>query len=166
MSIDFTPSRDLFPFVSKWFLSSVGPVHYIDEGRGRPIVLCHGQPMWSFLYRNIVIGLRDQFRRIAMDYPGYGLSVRPGGYRYTPEEHAQIVGELVDHLELDDMVVMGQDWGGPIGMSMAAARADRVSGIVLGNTWFWKDPGLKMRVFSRFMTTGFMQRRIVETTGL
>jgi haloalkane dehalogenase len=97
-----------------------------------------------------------------MDYPGYGLSVRPDGYRYTPKEHAQIVGELVDHLQLDDMVVMGQDWGGPISMSMAAARADRVSGIVLGNTWLWKDPGLMMRAFSGLMTTGFMQHRIVE----
>jgi len=74
----------------------VGRVHYIDEGEGRPIVFCHGQPMWSFLYRNIVIGLRDQFRCVAMDYPGYGLSVRPEGYRYTPKEHAQVVGELVD----------------------------------------------------------------------
>ncbi len=162
MSIDFAPSPDLFPFDSNWFESSVGPVHYIDEGGGRPIVFCHGQPMWSFLYRNIVIGLRDQFRCIAMDYPGYGLSVRPDGYRYTPEEHARIVGELVDHLGLDDMVVMGHDWGGPISMSMAAARADRVSGVVLGNTWFWKNPGWMMRTFSRFMTTGFMQRRIVE----
>lgn len=162
MSIDFTPSADLYPFESKWFESSVGRVHYIDEGDGRPIVLCHGQPMWSFLYRHIVIGLRDQFRCIAIDYPGFGLSVRPDGYGYTPREHADILGELVDHLQLDDMIVMGQDWGGPIGMSMAAARADRVSGIVLGNTWFWKDGGQRLRYFSKFMSTRFMQRRILE----
>ena len=137
-------------------------MHYIDEGEGRPIVFCHGQPMWSFLYRNIVIGLRDRFRCVVIDYPGYGLSIRPDGYGYTPREHAGVLGELVDHLALDDMIVMGQDWGGPISMSMAAARSERVSGLVLGNTWFWKKISSTMRLFSRFMSTGFMQRRILE----
>ena len=162
MTIDFTPAPDLFPFESKWFESSVGRLHYIDEGEGRPIVFCHGQPMWSFLYRHIVIGLRDRFRCVVIDYPGYGLSVRPDGYGYTPSEHAGVVGELVDHLALDDMIVMGQDWGGPISMSMAAARSDRVTGIVLGNTWFWKDVSPTIRLFSKFMSTGFMRRRILE----
>ncbi len=162
MTIDFTPSPDLFLFESKWFESSVGRVHYIDEGEGRPIVFCHGQPMWSFLYRHIVIGLRDRFRCVVIDFPGYGLSVRPDGYGYTPKEHAGVVGELVDHLALDDMIVMGQDWGGPISMSMAAARSDRVTGIVLGNTWFWKDVSPTIRLFSKFMSTGFMKRRILE----
>ncbi len=162
MTIDFTPSRDLFPFESKWFESSVGRVHYVDEGEGSPIVFCHGQPMWSFLYRHIVFGLRDRFRCVVIDYPGYGLSVRPDGYGYTPREHAEVLGELVDHLGLDDMIVMGQDWGGPISMSMAAARSDRVTGIILGNTWFWKDGSPTMRLFSRLMSTGFMKRRILE----
>ena len=162
MTVGFTPSPDLFPFESKWFESSAGPVHYIDEGEGRPIVFCHGQPMWSFLYRHIVTGLRDEFSCVVVDYPGFGLSVRPDDYGYTPSEHAEILGELVDHLQLDDMIVMGQDWGGPIGMSMAAARADRVTGIILGNTWFWRDGGQRISFFSRFMSTGFMQRRILE----
>ncbi len=133
--VEFVPSPELYPFGSKWFASSVGRVHYIDEGAGRPIVFSHGQPMWSFLYRHIVIGLRDQFRCVVIDYPGYGLSVRPDGYGYTPREHAGVLGELVEHLGLDDMVVMGQDWGGPIVMSMAAKRPRRITGIVLGNTW-------------------------------
>ena len=162
MTIDFTPSADLYPFESKWFGSSVGDVHYIDEGEGRPIVFFHGQPMWSFLYRNIVIALRDRFRCVAVDYPGFGLSVRPEGYGYTPKDHVAVVGELVDHLGLDDMVVMGQDWGGPVSMGVAAARAERVSGVVLGNTWFWKDAPVRFRILSRVMGTGFMQRRIVH----
>ena len=162
MTIAFEPSKELFPFESRWFESSVGRVHYIDEGEGRPIVFCHGQPMWSFLYRHIVLGLRGRFRCVVIDYPGYGLSSRPDGYGYTPSEQAGVLGELVDRLELDDMIVMGQDWGGPISMSMAAARADRVSGIVLGNTWFWNDVSLRIRVFSKLMSTGFMQRRIIE----
>ncbi len=162
MTTDFASSPDLYPFESRWFESSAGRVHYIDEGEGRPIVFCHGQPMWSFLYRHIVVGLRDRFRCVVIDYPGYGLSARPDGYGYTPSEQAGVVGELVDHLGLDDMIVMGQDWGGPISMSMAAARSDRVSGIVLGNTWFWNGADLRMRLFSKFMSTRFMQRRILE----
>ena len=162
MTVDFEPSEDLYPFASKWFESSVGLVHYIDEGEGRPIVFFHGEPMWSFLYRRIVVGLRDRFRCVAVDYPGFGLSVRPDDYGYTPKEHAHVVGELVDHLDLADMIVMGQDWGGPISLSVASARADRVSGIVLGNTWFWRDAGARFRLLSRLMSTGFMQRQIVE----
>ena len=163
MDIDFTPSPDLYPFESRWFESSVGAVHYIDEGQGRPILFCHGQPTWSFLYRNIVIELQDRFRCIAIDLPGFGLSVRPEGYGYTPKEHAGVLGELVDHLELNDLVVMGQDWGGPIILSVAAARADRVSGIVLGNTWFWSGAEyFQFRSFSKLLSTSFMQRRIVE----
>ena len=67
ITIDFEPSADLYPFDSKWFESSVGRVHYIDEGEGRPIVFCHGAPMWSFLYRHIVVGLRNRFRCVALD---------------------------------------------------------------------------------------------------
>jgi len=77
MRIDFTPDPALYPFESRWFDSSQGRIHYIDEGEGPPLLLCHGNPTWSFLYRNIVIGLRDRFRCIAPDYLGFGLSDRP-----------------------------------------------------------------------------------------
>jgi haloalkane dehalogenase len=162
MTQSFTPDPSLYPFESKWFDSSVGRVHYIDEGRGTALLLLHGNPTWSFLYRHIVRNLRDAFRCVALDYPGFGLSVRPAGYGYTPPEHAGIVGELVDHLGLDGYVYMGQDWGGPIGLKVATERADRVSGIVLGNTWFWPADRLMMTTFSRAMSSSFMQKRIIE----
>lgn len=167
MEIDFTPSPDLYPFESRWFESSVGAVHYIDEGAGRPILFCHGNLTWSFLYRNMVVGLRDRYRCVAADLPGFGLSVRPGGYGFTLREHAEVLGELVDHLELSDLVVMGHDGGGPISMSVAAARADRVSGVVLSNTWFWPgDEYFRFRFFSRIMSTGFVQSQILEKNTL
>ena len=134
--VDFTPSPELFPFESRWFESSVGPVHYIDEGEGRPLVLFHGNPDWSFLYRKIVIALRGRYRCIAMDYPGFGLSVHPDGYGYTSREHADVIAELVGSLDLEDMIVMGQDWGGPIAMSVAGRYHERVGGLVMGNTWY------------------------------
>ena len=132
--VDFTPDPTLYPFESKWFPSSVGPVHYIDEGEGRALLLLHGNPDWSFLYRDIVLTLRDQFRCVVPDYPGFGLSIHPHDYDYTPAEHAEVIGQLVDHLDLSDMVVVGQDWGGPIGLEIASQRPDGVAGLLMGNT--------------------------------
>jgi haloalkane dehalogenase len=67
MRIDFSPDRSLYPFESRWFESSHGRMHYIDEGTGPPLLLCHGNPTWSFLYRHMVRALRDRFRCVAMD---------------------------------------------------------------------------------------------------
>lgn len=159
--VDFKPSPELFPFESRFFDSSVGRVHYVDEGRGQPILMLHGNPTWSFLYRNLIRPLRESFRCVAVDYPGFGLSARPPGYRYTPAEHAQVVGELVSRLDLRDMVVMGHDWGGPIGLSIASSDPERVAGLVIGNTWFW-PPDRPMRRFSRIMSSRPLQWAILK----
>ncbi|MEM8621528.1 MAG: alpha/beta fold hydrolase [Actinomycetota bacterium] len=159
--VDFTPDADLYPFESKWFQSSVGPIHYIDEGAGRPLVMFHGNPDWSFLYRGIITALRGQFRCVAMDYPGFGLSVHPGdGYGYTPGEHAEVVGELVDHLDLHDAVFVGADWGGPIGLEVASKRSDRFTGLAIGNTWAWPAETGMIKFFSRLMSSAPLQRLI------
>jgi haloalkane dehalogenase len=160
--VDFVPDPGLYPFTSRWFESSAGTVHYIDEGDGPPILLCHGSPTWSFLYRHIVTGLRDRYRCIAVDYPGFGLSERPDGFGYTIAELTSVLGEFIDHLELDEFVLMGHDWGGPIGLSAATARAERVRGIVLGNTAFWPIEPLANRMFSVLMSSRPVQRRILE----
>ncbi len=154
--VNFTPSAELFPFASNWFESSVGRIHYVDEGSGRPILLFHGQPDWSFLYRHLIKMLRGKFRCIAPDYPGFGLSVRPRGYRYTPEEHSMVVSELVEHLDLRDMIVMGQDWGGPIATGVALNDPERVSGVVFGNTWCW-PADFRTKIFSWIMSTWPLQ---------
>ncbi len=160
--VEFTPSPEHFPFESKWFDSSVGPVHYVDEGTGRPLVLLHGNPDWSFLYRKIITGLEDRFRCLAVDYPGFGLSAHPAGYGYTAAEHAAVVRELIEHLNPSDLVIMGQDWGGPIGMDIASRMPDRVTGLVMGNTWFWPADELLMKTFSLLMGSWPMQRLITE----
>jgi haloalkane dehalogenase len=133
----FVLDRALYPFESRWFTTSAGRMHYIDEGSGPTLLLCHGNPMWSFLYRHIITALRDRFRCVAADLHGFGLSERPAGFGYTPEEHVATLGELVDYLDLREFVVMGQDWGGPTGLGVAVKRSERVHGVVLGNTWFW-----------------------------
>ncbi|MDQ3962679.1 MAG: haloalkane dehalogenase [Actinomycetota bacterium] len=161
-SVDFSPDPDLFPFKSQFFDSFVGRVHYVDEGDGAPIVFFHGNPTWSFLYRDIVVRLRDRFRCIAVDYPGFGLSDRPAGYGYSAAEHARVIGELVDHLDLDGFMIMGQDWGGPIGTAIASRRAARVRGVILGNTWFWPSDRLNIKVFSTIMSSPPLQKAILD----
>ncbi len=80
MMIDFVPDETLYPFESRWFDSSAGRVHYLDEGFGPPILFCHGSPTWSFLYRHIVEGLRDRYRCIAVDHLASGC---PNGRRIS-----------------------------------------------------------------------------------
>lgn len=152
MLIDFAPDKTLYPFESRWFDGAGPRVHYIDKGEGVPVVMFHGNPTWSFLYRNVIKELGGQFRCIAMDYPGFGLSERPSGYGYTSAEHAGVIGKLVDHLNLKKFIVMGQDWGGPIGMTVAQERADRVAGMVFANTWYWPARG-SLATFSVVMST-------------
>jgi haloalkane dehalogenase len=159
--VDFAPSPELYPFESRWLESSAGRVHYVDEGRGQPILMCHGNPTWSFPYRDVIRSLRDRFRCIAVDYPGFGLSDRPPAYGYTPAEHAAILRELVRELDLSELIVMGHDWGGPIGVSAACSDPGLVSGLVLGNTWFW-PADRRGRAFSRVMSSPPMQRAILK----
>jgi haloalkane dehalogenase len=161
MQVDFVPDRTLYPFVSRWFEAAGPRVHYVDEGKGRAVVMLHGNPTWSFLYRKVINELGNEFRCIAVDYPGFGLSERPSGYGYTPSEHAEVIGKLVDHLNLDEFIVIGQDWGGPIGMTIALERADRVAGLVFANTWYWPAQG-SLSTFSVVMSSPPLQWLILR----
>ena len=161
MQIDFAPDQALFPFQSRWFDGAGPRIHYIDEGAGRTVVMFHGNPTWSFLYRKVIQQLSGRFRCVAMDYPGFGLSERPSGYGYTSEEHARVIGKLVDHLNLDGFIVVGQDWGGPIGMTVATERASRVAGMVFANTWYWPAKG-SLVTFSLVMSSPPLQWLILH----
>lgn len=158
----FTPDPDLYPFRSRWLDAAVGRVHYVDEGEGAPILFLHGNPTWSFLYRGLVTRLRRRFRCIAIDYPGFGLSPHPDGYGYTPQEHAEVVSELIDSLDLRGLTVVGHDWGGPIGMKAALDHVARVRALAMSNTWYWPADTWTMRTFSRVLSSDPFQRWIVD----
>jgi haloalkane dehalogenase len=151
---------DLYPFPSRYADVAGARVHYVDEGSGPPLVLLHGNPTWSFLYRDIVANLRDRYRCIAVDYPGFGLSSPAPGYGFTPAEHAGVLEAFVDQLDLSGVTMMVQDWGGPIGFAVATRRPDRFTAFVIGNTWAWpkSDPGTQL--FSR-MLGGPIGRRLI-----
>src|SRR2546423_13930189 len=137
MQMDFSPDTTLFPFEARWFDGAGPRVHYVDEGKGIPVVMFHGNPTWSFLYRKVIQELKGEFRCIAMDYPGFGMSERPANYVYTSAEHAQVVGKLVDHLGLEGFIVVGQAWRAPIRISVALERASRAAGTLIASTWNW-----------------------------
>ena len=111
-------------------------LHHIDEGQG-PTVLCfHGEPDWSYLYRHMLDGLVASGHRVVCpDLVGFGRSDKPTDQRwYTYERHIESVSAHLDQLELDDVTVVVQDWGGPIGLRWAVEHADRVGRLVVMNT--------------------------------
>ncbi|MFR9750627.1 alpha/beta fold hydrolase [Nocardia sp. 004] len=143
--------EQLYPFTDHYLELDGSTVHYIDEGAGPPLLMLHGNPTWSFLYRNLVIGLRDRYRCLAVDYPGFGLSTAAPGYRFTPAEHADLIGQLIQRLDLREITLMVQDWGGPIGFATATRHPDRFSAFVIGNTWAWPKSDLGTQAFARFL---------------
>jgi haloalkane dehalogenase len=158
----FTPDPTLYPFRSRWLDSSAGRLHFIDEGEGAPILFLHGNPTWSFLYRGVVTRLRRRFRCVAIDYPGFGLSEHPDDYDYAPREHAEVVSELIEELDLRRLTIVGHDWGGPIGMKVALDQVARLRALVMSNTWYWPADRWSLRAFSRAMSSAPFQKLIAE----
>lgn len=98
-------------------------MHYIDEGRGEPIVFVHGNPTWSFEFRHLILGLHDSYRCIAMDHIGFGLSSCSDSDKdYHPRAHAENLHGLMDKLGLENITLFLTDWGGPIGLNFARRR--------------------------------------------
>lgn len=108
--------------------------HYVDEGAGSPILMVHGNPTWSFYWRNMILGLRDRWRTLAVDHVGCGLSDKPAHYPYCLEQHTENLAAFVERLDLRDVTLMAHDWGGAIGLGAALKLPDRFARIVLFNT--------------------------------
>src|SRR3979490_2865473 len=110
-------------------------MHYLDEGAGDPILLLHGEPDWSYLYRKMSPLLAPAFRVVAPDYFGFGRSDKPAdGAWYTYARHVDSIRRLVEELDLRDVTAVVQDWGGPIGLRVATEMDDRFSRLVILNT--------------------------------
>ena len=126
----------LYPFEKNWLELDDLRLHYLDEGSGEPVVAVHGNPTWSFYYRDLVRELRDDYRVIVPDHMGCGLSDKPGdeAYDYTLSRRIGDFSRLVDDLELDDVNLVVHDWGGMIGLGWAARNPERVKRLVILNT--------------------------------
>jgi haloalkane dehalogenase len=127
--------RRLYPFQGNTLPVGQETMHYLDEGAGEPILMLHGNPTWSFLYRNLVRDLSAEgFRCVAPDHIGCGFSSKPQVYRYQLGQHIENLEALVETLDLRGITLVLHDWGGAIGMGFATRHADRIKRIVVLNT--------------------------------
>lgn len=128
-----------WPYEPRWFDTPDGRLHYIDVGPrdGRPVVMVHGNPTWSYLYRRFIAAVVDQgYRAIAMDHLGFGRSDKPDAPTlYEIGQHADRCDALLESLDLKDATVLVQDWGGPIGLAWAARHSERVRSLAILNTF-------------------------------
>lgn len=123
-----------YPYASHYFETGHGRMHYIREGEGPVVVCVHGNPTWSYFYRNLIAELRKTHCVIAPDHLGCGLSDKPQDYEYTLENHIANLQALLAHLALPSFSLVMHDWGGAIGMGVATRRPEQVAQIVILNT--------------------------------
>lgn len=141
-----------FPFESRYADVGGARIHYIDEGAGPLLLMIHGNPAWSRLYRDVVSALRGEFRCIALDLSGFGLSTPPPAFSFLPEDHARLTTAFVEQLDLRDATLVANDWGGPIGIATMRATEGRITRLCLGNTWAWPVNGeLHFEWFSKLL---------------
>lgn len=135
----------LYPFESRFIETPMGLMHYVDEGQGDPVLALHGNPSWSFIYRDFIRALAPVSRVVAPDHLGFGLSEKPGDEAsYSIDRHIRNLEVLVTTLDLRNITLVMQDWGGPIGLGMAARHPDRIKALVILNTFGFYPPAANM----------------------
>jgi pimeloyl-ACP methyl ester carboxylesterase len=128
-----------YPFSPNYFQIDSHKLHYIDEGQGQTLLFVHGTPSWSFDFRNVIKALRGNFRCIAIDHMGFGLSDKPERYDYSTQNHSKTLERFVSGLQLDNLTLVLHDFGGPIGMDFAMRHAEKVKRLVILNSWLWSS---------------------------
>lgn len=134
-------NRSEYPFQPHYLPVDGGKMHYVDEGQGQPVVMVHGTPTWSFLYRHFIRGLAPDYRVLAPDHIGFGLSDKPAQWGYRPADHARNLASFIEQVGLRDLVLIVHDFGGPIGLSYALDHPDNVRALVICNTFLWSLKG-------------------------
>ena len=137
-----------YPFVSNTLsLFNGAAMHFIDEGAGPVVVMLHGNPTWSFFFRNLVkVMVQAGFRCIVPDHVGCGLSDKPQDYNYTLAQRIEDVESLLDHLGIDQFSLVVHDWGGAIGCGLAGRRPEALKKLVLLNTGAFRSKLIPFRI--------------------
>jgi len=165
--------EDILPFKSHYATVSGHQMHYLDEGSGPVVILLHGNPTWCFYFRTLIGRLKTNYRVIAPDYLGCGLSDRPPAETYyRATDRIQQVEDLIAHLKLDKYSLIMHDWGGPIGTGVAIRNTAALEKIVYLNTTLTETealPGIirmaAKPVIGKYLTK--TSRRFLKlTTGL
>ncbi|MFK7818524.1 MAG: alpha/beta fold hydrolase [Planctomycetaceae bacterium] len=146
MTIDRTAFADEYPFESHFAEIDGHQYHYVDEGEGDVLLFVHGNPSWSFAWRNLIKEFSKTHRCIAVDHIGCGMSDKPQDYPYRLENHISNLRSLVEALDLQNITLLAHDWGGAIGMGTAGRMADRFSRFVLFNTAAFRSKAIPLRI--------------------
>ncbi len=135
-----------YPFNGKYQQIGGNRLHYLDEGEGAAVVLLHGNPTWSYYYRNLIQELSSRFRVIVPDHIGSGLSDKPQGYAYTLENHISNLSVLLKRLNLTRVSLVVHDWGGAIGMGYGVRQIKDIEKIVILNTAAFRSKRIPLRI--------------------
>lgn len=138
--------RSQYPFPSNYLQVNRGRLHYVDQGQGDPVVMVHGNPTWSFYYRNLIQTLEPRWRAIALDHMGCGLSDKPQDYPYQLDQHIENLSTLIESLGLKNATLVAHDWGGAIGLGALLKQRHRFKRIVLFNTGAFPPPFIPWRI--------------------
>ena len=139
--------KSLYPFEPKEFTVKGGHrLSYVDEGNGDPMLMVHGNPTWSFFYRNLIKVFSKKQRTIALDNIGCGTSDKPQDYEYTLENHINNLEQLVLDLDLNNITLCVHDWGGAIGHGVAVRHPERFKRIVVFNTAAFRSRNIPKRI--------------------
>ncbi|MCO6455859.1 MAG: alpha/beta fold hydrolase [Pirellulaceae bacterium] len=136
----------LYPFTSHTCRLDGQNYHYVDEGQGQPLLMVHGNPTWSFYWRNLATEFRSSFRVVVPDHIGCGLSDKPQRYPYCLRQHIANLVALIEQLDLRHITLLVHDWGGAIGLGAALEVPDRISRLVLFNTGAFPPPFIPWRI--------------------
>lgn len=140
-------------------------LHLVDHGQGRPVLMLHGNPTWSFLWRHVIERLPG-LRCVAPDLLGFGLSSKlPRTRDHQVTRHLDALEELLVALDLRDAVFVGQDWGGPLVVGLAARQPQRVAGLVLGNTSVLVPARPRGTLFHRFARAPLVSQLAFRVLG-
>lgn len=163
-----TKPPSAFPFESKFVTIDGYKIHYIEEGGGDPILFIHGNPTWSYLWRNILPAVAKSTgkRGIALDLLGFGKSDKPA-VEYTVDLHYKIVEGFIERLGLKNITLVLHDWGGAFGMGYAVRHPENVRAITLMETSFWpaewKDFGKAKPIFKLFRSpVGYLMIQVMN----
>ena len=163
--VDLNDIKDIYPFKENYFILKEGyKYHYLDEGKGEAILMLHGNPSWSFLFRNLIIGLRHNYRVIAPDHIGFGLSDKPYDYPYRLETHIDNLDDFIEYLKLEKFSLLVHDWGGPIGFGYAERHPEKIKNIIISNTAAFTFDWIPFRL--KIARLPFLGRFLIEKLNL
>ena len=136
----------LFPFRRQWFERGKLRMHYVDEGKGHPVVMFHACPMWSFAYRNLIQEFSQDHRVIAFDLPGFGFSTAGRHFAYSLDSYINATETFLESLEIEDATLILHGWGGTVGMGYAVRHPRNVHSLIVLNTFSFSPWPLPLRI--------------------